>query len=243
MTLSITVLGTSGSYPAPGTACSGYLLRTDTTAVWLDCGSGSLANLQKHVGLVDLDGIVCTHSHPDHWADLPLANVALRYYLHEAESHVPLLWTAETAASYEAVAGHPPEPAMASQIIDERSTARIGDIDLSFSRTDHPVETLAVRADHGGRSIAYSSDTGPGWALSSLGPGLDVALVEATLDEDEPAPVHLTAGQAGAQAAAADVAALVLIHLAPGADLDARRAAAAEKFDGPISIARIDERY
>ena len=244
MSLTITVLGASGTYPAPGTACSGYLLRSTSTSVWLDCGSGSLANLQRHVDLVDLDGVICSHSHPDHWLELPLAVNALRYGLDRFDAHLPLYWTAGTAELFGIVSGRPPTPTFEPQVIDERSTVTIGDIDFSFSRTDHPVETLAVRADAEGRSIAYSADTGNGWDLASLGEGIDLAIVEATLDEDEAGKVqHLTASEAGAQATRAGVAGLVLTHLAPGSDPDARAAAAASAYDGPITVARIDERY
>ena len=243
MTLTITVLGASGTYPAPGTACSGYLLRSASTAIWLDCGTGTLSKLQQHVPLTDLDGIVCTHSHPDHWLELPVAVNALRYGLGRPKANLPLFWTRQTEELFRTVSGKP-EPTFLATVVDETSTVRIGDVDLSFSRTDHPVETLAVRADAGGRSIAYSSDTGDGWELSSLGPGIDVAVVEATLDEDEAGRVqHLTAGQAGGQAARAGVAGLVLTHLAPGSDPEARRTAAAAAFGGPVTIARPDERY
>lgn len=244
MSLTITVLGASGTYPGPGSACSGYLLRSDTTNVWLDCGSGSLANLQRHVPLTDIDGIISTHSHPDHWLELPLAVNALRYGLHRPEARIPLYWTADTAQLFSLVSGHRPEPTFLPEVIEDSASSTVGDIDLRFSRTDHPVETLAVRAESGGRTIVYSSDTGNGWELSSLGPDIDLALVEATLDEaDADVVQHLTARQAGSQAARAGVAGLVLTHLTPGSDPDARVAEATDAFDGPVAVARIDERY
>jgi len=242
--LSVTVLGCSGTYAGPGGACSGYLLRTATTNVWMDCGAGSLANVQRHVPLLELDGIVVSHSHPDHWLELPVVLNAVRYGLGAPELGLPLLWTARTAEQFAAIASDP-APTFAPRVIDERSTATIGDIDLRFSRTDHPVETLAIRAEHGGRSIVYSADTGDRWRLASLGPDIgrtiDLAIVEATMDESEQDVVqHLTASQAGRQAAEAGVATLVLTHLAPGSDPDARRADAARAFAGPIEVAEID---
>lgn len=242
--LSVTILGCSGTYAGAGGACSGYLLRTETTNVWMDCGAGSLGNIQRHVRLIELDGIVVSHSHPDHWLELPVLLNALRYGVGTPEFGMPLLWTARTAEQFAAIATDP-EPTFAPQVIDERSTATIGDIDLSFSRTDHPVETLAIRADHGGRSIVYSADTGNAWRLASLGPdigrSIDLAVVEATLDEaDADVVQHLTASQAGRQAAEADVATLVLTHLAPGSDPEARRSDAARVYDGPIEVAEID---
>ncbi len=62
----LTVLGTDGSYPAPGGACSGYLLQAGGRSVWLDAGPGTMANLQLHVGLEQLDAVVVSHAHPDH---------------------------------------------------------------------------------------------------------------------------------------------------------------------------------
>ena len=243
MTLAVTILGCSGTYAGPGGACSGYLVQSPTTNVWLDCGAGTFANLQRHIDLADLHGIVCSHSHPDHWLELPVAVNAFRYGLGRPDASIPLVWTAATAELFAAVSGRPPEPTFVSKVVDESSRVTIGDIDLSFSRTDHPVETLAVRADHDGSAIAYTADTGDAWALSSLGPGIDVALVEATLDDPVPGIQHLTAAQAGSQAQAAGVATLVLTHLAPGSDPDARRAEAATAFDGPIAVAEIDHTY
>lgn len=242
--LTITVLGCSGTYAAPGGACSGYLLRTATTSIWMDCGSGSLGNLQRHVALADLDGIVVSHSHPDHWLELPVTLNALRYGVGGPRRGMPLLWTASTAEQFRAI-GPDPRPTFAPRVVDASSTATIGDIELRFSRTDHPVETLAIRAEHAGRSVVYSADTGDGWRLASLGPDIgrtiDLAVVEATLDESEAGVVqHLTASQAGRQAAEAGVASLLLTHLAPGSDADARRADAARTFDGPIEVAEID---
>lgn len=242
--LTITILGNSGTYPGAGQACSGYLLRTATTAVWLDAGSGSLANLQRHVDLVDIDGVVCSHSHPDHWSELPLAYNALRYVMGRPESALPVYWTEQTATLFMAVSGHLPGPTFQSTVIDESARVRIGDIEFRFSRTDHPVETLAVRADAHGRSIAYSADTGDAWRLSSLGDGIDLAVVEATLAPHEEGVVqHLTGAQAGLQAAEAGVASLLLTHLAPGTDPASRIAEARTTFDGPIAVTEIGTTY
>jgi ribonuclease BN (tRNA processing enzyme) len=242
--LSVTVLGCSGTYAGPGGACSGYLLRTGTTAVWLDCGPGTLANVQEHVALTDLDALVISHSHPDHWLELPVLVNALRYGVGAKDVGLPLLWTKRNAELMRGLGSARLEPTFRPRVIDARSTATIGDIDLRFARTDHPVETLAVRADSGGRSVAYTADTGDGWRLASLGPGIDLAVVEATLDEAEAGRVqHLTGRQAGRQAAEAGAAALLLTHLAPGSDPDRRRAEAAEAFDGPIEVAHTHRTY
>lgn len=71
--MKLTVLGCNGPYPAPGGACSGYLLQEGDTGVLLDCGAGVLAQLEKHMPPQNLTAIVLSHLHYDHMSDmLPL---------------------------------------------------------------------------------------------------------------------------------------------------------------------------
>ena len=70
MDLTLTVLGCSGSYPGADCPCSGYLVQYGATAVAVDLGPGCLSNLQRHIELPELSGVVLSHAHPDHWVDL-----------------------------------------------------------------------------------------------------------------------------------------------------------------------------
>ncbi|QXC62765.1 MBL fold metallo-hydrolase [Aquihabitans sp. G128] len=238
--LSVTVLGSAGTAPHADNPCSGYLVRTPSTTVWVDTGPGTYAALQEHVALADVDAIVVTHEHPDHWSDLAVVRNAARYLLHLDQ--VSVLGTAGTHALLATVLGGSTDPLRWTTVTDG-AEATVGDVSLRFSRTDHPVETLAVRAEAGGRVLAYSADTGPAWSFASLDPagtGFDLALCEATLDPHEAGSVqHLTAAQAGAMADASKVQRLALTHLVEGsASRREEEAAAADAFDGPVEIAR-----
>src|SRR5919202_2394848 len=79
--LNVTVLGCSGSYQGPAGACSGYLVDDGTTRLWLDAGAGTLAQLQTHIEPGELDAIVLSHEHPDHWSDLEGWHNVLRFVL------------------------------------------------------------------------------------------------------------------------------------------------------------------
>lgn len=244
MALSITVLGCSGSYSGAGLACTGYLVESEATRVWLDAGPGTLANLQRHLQLTDIDAIVITHEHPDHWLDLAMAYIACRYFLDRAP--VPVYGTAGTRALAQGLAGaHDLAPTIDWRVISDGDSAAIGDQRWRFSRTDHPVETLAPRVDSGGRCFAFSADTGAGWSFARLGEGIDVGLCEATfLHEDLVAPSpHLSARQAGTMAAEAGVKRLLLTHLAPGSDAAAVGREAAEAFGAPVELVDVDQRY
>jgi ribonuclease BN (tRNA processing enzyme) len=240
MGLSITVLGCSGTYAAPGGACSGYVVRAGDTSVWVDCGPGTLANLQEHVRLEDLTAIVVSHSHPDHWTELPVVRNAMRFGVERAG--VPVFATAETVQQATAALGEAFEPTLVWTMLDG-SPIEIGPIRFSFSRTDHPVETYAIRAEANGGSIVYSADTGPAWEPGDFA-AADVFVCEATLTPDfEGGPPHLSRRQAGELARQVGARRLVITHHWPGADLDAAYDEASTAYGGPIDVAAVHERY
>ena len=85
----LTVLGTSGGYPPPGSACSGYLVEEDETRVWIDAGSGTFPRLLEHCPPYELTAILISHLHADHWTDLVLGLHALRFAF-ERERPLPV---------------------------------------------------------------------------------------------------------------------------------------------------------
>jgi ribonuclease BN (tRNA processing enzyme) len=230
--LTLTVLGSGGTYAGPDNACSSYLLRTPTTTVLVDLGPGALANAQRHVDLVDVDAIVLTHEHPDHWTDLPVGRNVYRYVLDR--QGVPVHATAGTIAL---AAPFCDDDTFAWTAIADGSELSVGDLRFRFSRTDHPVETLAVMAEADGASVLYSSDTGPGWSPLAFGVRPDLALVEATFDHPHDLHLHLTAAQAGEAARAVGAGRLVLTHLLPGLDPARQRAEAEVTYGGPVDVA------
>ena len=240
--MKLTVLGCCGSYAAAGGACSGYLVQGGGVNLWLDAGPGTLANLQRHLDLDDLDGIVLSHAHPDHWVDfLPFHNV-VRYI--RKRSGLPVWSPRKVQELAEAVNGDLTH-AVDWTIVDASSHVELGGLRLSFARTDHGPETLAVRVDDvGGGSLGYTADTGPAWSLAELGRGLDAALVEATFTtEEEGSFQHLSGRQAGQQAAAAGVGRLLLTHLTPTIDPERQLADARSAFAGPVEVVQTNATY
>jgi ribonuclease BN (tRNA processing enzyme) len=245
--LEVTVLGCSGTYPGPEGACTGYLVQGGGTNVLLDCGPGVIANLQRHLDLHTLDAVVITHCHPDHWVELPVLRNIWKWVLGR-DDKLPVVTTQETWDMAGVVGGGRIVDTLRPTIVADGSDTIIGSQRWRFSRTDHPVETLAVRVDVASRSFAFSSDTGSKWTLESLSvpsEGIDLAFVESTYTTATfPGSVqHLTAAQAGATAAAAGVRRLVLTHLLPGQDPAAHRTEAATTFGGSLSVASLHERY
>jgi len=240
----VTVLGCSGSYPGPGSPSTGYLLRHGATAVWLDAGAGTFAELQRHVEVADLTAVVLTHAHVDHWADLAQLRTVLRYFRPDLTG-LAVYGTAATLDLAAHLVGGTLADAFAWTTITAASHVVTGSLRWSFSLTDHPVETLAVRADTpDGRAFAFSADTGPGWSPVGLGPGIDLFLCEASLDDAHAgvAP-HLTGRQAGGGARAAEVGRLVITHVLPGLDGEAHRRDAEAAFGAPVALAATGATY
>lgn len=238
--LSLTVLGCDGSYPGPGGASSGYLVQHDGVSVWLDAGSGTLANLQRSLPIEDLDAVVVTHEHVDHWSDLEHLAVAARYVVRRPP--VPLYCEADLVSSMRIGSA---SGVLSWSRIGPASKLAIGAMTFTFSRTDHPVSTLAVRVDAGGRSLGYSADSGPGWGLAQLGPGLNLALCEATFlaERGDTLGHHMSAEQAGAAAREAGADRLVITHLWPRTDRRAAQLEAAAAFGAPVEVASVGDRY
>lgn len=236
--LELTVLGCDGSFPGPGGAGSGYLLGCAGTHVWLDAGPGTMANIQKHISLAQIDAVVVSHEHVDHWSDLEHLAVACKWVLRRPP--VPLYCEADIPSLMRT----PASDQFTRHPIGPGSKLDIGAMTFTFSRTDHSVDTLGVRVDGGGRSLGYSADSGPGWELSELGPGLDLALCEATfLSEMEGSLPHMSARQAGHSARRAGARKLVLTHLWPGVDRNAALTEGREAFGGPTELAEVGRRF
>jgi ribonuclease BN (tRNA processing enzyme) len=235
-TMDLTVLGCSGSYGSPaGGACSGYLLRSGRTALWIDCGNGTFANLQQHVAVEDLDGVVITHGHPDHAVDIYGLHVLLRYGLDRTGLPV---FTPEGL-----------EPELRHLVRDWGDTfdwlevgdgdrTTLGDVELGFSRTDHPPPTVAVEVTGDGKRLVYTADTGTDWSVGAFATGADLVLSEATYQHaTKPAPIHLSAREAGDAAREAGARKLMLTHLWPRLDPVFSVAEGAEAFGHDVMLA------
>lgn len=256
----LTVLGCSGSGPGPRSPASGYLLEAGGAHLVMDLGNGTLGALQRHLDPWRLDAVLFSHLHPDHCADFSALVVHRRYHprppydpaLRRLPVHAPAEAPDRFAAAYAPSAAERAGTDLTdvftfAPLSDGGSTVVAG-ATVRSRRVDHPCEAYALRVEQGGRSLAYSGDTGPCDALVELAGGVDVLLCEATWPHtgvwDEPPPgVHLSGRQAGEHAAAAGVARLLLTHVPAWFDAEVLLGEAREAFDGPVELVAAGAAY
>jgi len=240
----VTVLGACGTWPGPGRACSGYLVRHDGFDVWVDLGSGTLANAQEHVDLVEIDAVIVSHSHADHFVDL-LPYFYARHYALGKPMGTPLFWPpgvyerAGVLLSEETL-----QELSASFLIHEVEPGTafdLGPFRVTTEPMAHPVPTLGVRFEVEGRALAYTADSGPAPEVPKLARGADVLLADATWQAgtgEFPPGIHMTDREAGEAAREAEVGRLVLTHIWPSLDPNRSREQAAEAFGAEVEVAQ-----
>lgn len=243
--MKLTVIGCAGSFPAPDTPCSAYLVEAGGHRLLLDFGTGSLGELQKYLDPHLLDAVVVTHLHPDHFFDA-CAYTVMRRYAPSAPKHpIPLYGPAGVAERIAAAYGGQGElcPPSLLDVYDFREltpgTFASGPLTITVDRVAHPVETFGVRVEHAGSSLTYSSDTGPCEALDSLAAHCDVLLAEASYLEgrENPKDVHLTGKEAGEYATKAGAGRLLLTHLVePWGSREATVTEARGAYAGPVAV-------
>lgn len=223
--MELTVLGRYAPYPAPGGAMSGYLVRQGNTTILLDAGSGVAARLLAHTAIKDLTAVVVSHLHEDHISDLH----CLRFMQLEAQT------MGRTSSKLQVYA--PGAPAEAHRWIeggedwqdlheyDPSEVLLLGELEIRFTSTNHPIPTYAMRITPTGRPgpvLFYTADTGESPAIVEAARGADLLVIEASLLEAHAAKRafgHLTAAEAAAVARDAGAKRALLTHLWPAVDL------------------------
>ena len=254
----LTVLGKSPSWQDAGGACSGYLIEEEGTAVLVDCGNGVFGKLRQKIDYVDLDAVVISHLHADHFLDLVPYSYALTYA--PRQQPVPVDRWPGTDSPARPVLHAPPgaqqvfrrvvgswgnedliEKAFDLREYDPSNEIEIGPISVKFQPVPHFTETFAmsISSSNGSGRIVYGADSSPTEALRDFARDADLILLEATLPRPERTGMrgHLTPGEAGGCAKGAEAKRLVLVHISDELDANWARDQASHAFGGPVEVA------
>ena len=241
--MKITILGSGTGIPSLQRHAPGYLLEANDTRWLIDCGSGTLLQLERlQKSFHTLDGLFITHTHADHIGDLTPLVHAFRlpgrvrqtpFYLFGppgftdffARIVAPVVTPPDTFPFY--VQEMPAVLTLAGMTIRSQPT-------LHSAR----LASVAYRFEKEGKSIVFSGDCDEDPRLIEWAGGANLLVLDcSTLDADK-IPGHLSAGLAGRVAAQAGVKQLILTHFYPIDGPDSQRMAECRShFAGPIALA------
>jgi ribonuclease BN (tRNA processing enzyme) len=237
----VIVLGGCGAWPAAGQACTGHLVEHDGFRLVVDLGYATLPRLLEWTPADRVDAALFSHGHPDHCADLhPLLRARV---LRDEAIPPPLpLFTLSGALDRVLALDRPGLLDGAFRLHDFAPGAGfdVGPFRVETWALPHFVPSAGLRLTAGGRTLAYTGDTGPSPHIIELARDADLLIAEATYPERVPADSSRflsSARQAGADAARAGARRLVLTHLWPDSDPDQSLRAARETYPGPIDVA------
>jgi ribonuclease BN (tRNA processing enzyme) len=248
MPLQVTVAGSSSSIPRIGRACSAYLIDDAGFRFSLDFGTGAFANMRRYADYDELDAVVISHMHADHFLDLIPLRYAIKYGARRRSAPLPL-WTPPggEAMLRTMTSAFPTEDdddflaQFSLREFDPTIPLELGAGALRFAATTHYIDAYAIRYDRNGTSVTYSADTAPDARVVALARETNLFLCEATLlaDAEEGGGVrgHSSAAEAAQMAADAGVERLVLTHYGENATARDLDESARPIFAGEILVA------
>ncbi len=191
-TLNVTIIGSGSPQFDPDRAGPSVLINYKDTYIVVDTGNGTQSRFNDiDFKIKELDGILYTHHHLDH-----------------NEEFIPVFIRSLLGDTSFTLAGPTPMNKMVSSTlsqyktdieyrmrrsgrnlsdvtdnytvkeVDDKASFSIGEIEVSTTKVNHTIETIAYRFDAGGHSIVISGDLTYSESLVKLAKGADVLVIE-----------------------------------------------------------------
>jgi len=243
MTLHVTTLGTGTALPDAARGPTSTLVRSATTTVVVDLGSGALQKLAAadHSPLT-VDAVLLTHAHLDHIADVfPLLFTFIVPY-YRRTTPLRLLASTDTLRRIEQAREAFDHWMQTDQVVFEAVEAgdavTIGDLTVTVGTVDHDASSVGYRfTDAQGTAVAIPGDSAPCEGLDALLAGATLAVLECSTPDEVFVPGHLTPVSLAAAAKRAGLAHLVVTHRYPLAQQIDVAAEVARGYDGTVTVA------
>jgi ribonuclease BN (tRNA processing enzyme) len=243
--MKLIVLGSGTGVPSLERNSPGYYLQALGQECLVDCGSGTLLQLERAgKRYSDLDVVFITHTHPDHIGDLiPLIH-ALKL-IPGVRREKPL--TLFGPAGFErfvhdhvlTVATRPKH--FAVEVHEVEGEFRFSDIRCLATPTLHAdnLNSVAYRFDVHGKVLVLSGDCDYDAGIIRHSTEANLLVLDCSTTDALKYPGHCSAGECGRIACEAKVRRLLLTHLYPLVGVeDTRLEEAQAAFAGDVDLAR-----
>jgi len=235
--MELTIIGEWGGFPPAGGATSGFLIKEDNFTLLLECGSGVVSAVQKVCDLGEIDAVLFSHYHFDHYCDLGalLYGRLVKTQLGKINSALPVYAPEDPRLDEFRL-----KPYAECYGYSEMDKLHIGPFGLSFIKNNHPVDCFAIKIESGNKKIVFTADTAYYNELAEFAANADILISECSFyaDMDGSGPGHMNSLDAGTLAQKAAVKELILTHLPHFGEHEILIKQAAEKYLGKITLAR-----
>ncbi len=220
----LTVLGAGDAFASKGRFQAGYVIDTGAMRILMDAGPTLLASM-KRLGLspADLDLVLISHLHGDHFGGLPFL---ILEYLYETPRRRRLVLAGpphleeRTWALFRMMYPESDTTEVARQlqfVVLQPGCVKHLDsaVQVRSIRTPHTQRdiSLGFRVDAGGKSVAFSGDTGWTDELIPLSAGADLFLCECTYFDQPSLEFHISYAHLITQRARLEPHRLLLTHI------------------------------
>ena len=211
--MKLTVIGKCAAYPKVGEATSCYLITEGDTKVLLDIGSGSLSVMQKYLDLPDLDAVIISHFHPDHYSDVFCLQHAALIDTQLGNRSKPIKIFALEDNFYFSNLNY--QNVTIAIPIDQHSEVEIGNLRFSFNQTDHIINGLSIKVTNGEQTLVYTADTAYNDSLVEFAQECTLLLSECTIYKKNEGVIsgHMSGRDVGQLASQDRAKSVIITHL------------------------------
>ncbi len=240
--MKLSILGSGTCVPSLKRNAPAYFLEAGGREVLVDCGSGTLLQLEKiNRSYKDLDAVFITHPHPDHVADIiPLIHAFLATPMFKREKDLFLVGPKGLKDFYEHCVIFLMEPAkqLPVQIIEIEDKMDYPPFRVFTARTVHSENSIAYRFELADKSLVITGDADYDNGIVELSKNADILIADAAFPESLKRKGHMTPKECGMVAKKAEVKKLILSHLHELTVSDADKLDECRQvFDGDVSLA------
>lgn len=180
--MELNVIGYYGGSAPKNEATSSYLLEVGKEKILLDCGAASSSVVQNYCNLTEINNIILSHYHWDHFSDIGvfIYNRYVKSLIGESDQKLNI-YSLDNDFFVKDFESFPSNNVIK---IDEKSKIKINGVDIKFYKTKHLVDCLAIRCEHAGRSLVYTADASLDDGLIEFSKDADLLITECSLYKD-----------------------------------------------------------
>ncbi len=238
----LTVLGSGTCELRAGRSSPAYLVEAGGVNLMLDLGQGAWRRLlDTGRDAAGIQGVIISHPHLDHMADLIPLLFALNYDPElAAKARMTLLahpGVGHVLEGLDQVFGswlQTPETVLTRRWLEPGQGTQLGGVAISTAAAVHHEHSLAWRLEAGGVSLVYLGDSEASDGLAGFASGADLLVCHSAGSDEAPKQGHLYPAGCGELADRAGVKSLLLSHFYRNVSPQRAVASAAKRFAGPV---------